>query len=172
MDSPGRHAPQNFTMLHFVAYFNITSLTRQQLKRLFPHLLIPDSHGRWPLSWAADRGNVDVANLLIKCGFSVEAKEVYADFELGRALVRAIESDSEDIVKLLLENGAEAHYYHVLPFEGLENEQERRSLGGDELKSLQHLDKLMRIAPTDSEVVLYVFLCLCILVQLLYRLFS
>jgi hypothetical protein len=120
LDSNGRNRP-TFTLLHLAAYFDIRLFANDARREA---CILPsqrsvnkkDNHNRTPISWAAERGSTETAETLISKGADIEAKEVGG----GRPLTRAIDSDREDFIKLLLNRKAEIDYSFKSPYEALE----------------------------------------------------
>jgi hypothetical protein len=95
-----QNVPRQMTGLHLAAYFGIRDgmqiLTRRNIMDR------RDSHGRTPLSWAAERGHEDIVKLLLGTG----KVDIDSQDKNGRTpLSWAAQAGSGAIVKLLLDTG-------------------------------------------------------------------
>lgn len=90
------------TGVHLAAYFGLTDALRTLLQNgQGPDL--KDSHGRTPLSYAAENGHKAVVELLLENRVNANSKAT-GDYPAGRTpLLFAAEKGHKDIVKLLLE---------------------------------------------------------------------
>src|SRR5438045_5390865 len=72
------------------------------LKDSFPYTTLFQYYGQTPLSWAADKGHVDVVKLLLNANANIEAADKYVRTPLSWAA----EKGHVDVVKLLLNANA------------------------------------------------------------------
>ncbi|KAN0071119.1 hypothetical protein V8E54_010550 [Elaphomyces granulatus] len=102
--------PKQFCGMHLVAYFGSKDIMMRLLREKAPDA--KDSNGRTPLSYAAERGNEVVVNLLLNR--NVDPNSKCADG--WTPLSRAIERGSAAIVQLLLAQRVEIDYnYNITP---------------------------------------------------------
>ncbi|KAN0073087.1 hypothetical protein V8E54_009201 [Elaphomyces granulatus] len=115
--------PQQFCGMHLVAYFGLNNIMMRLLEKKDPDTR--DTNGRTPLSYAAERGNALVVDLLLKYDVdpNVKCKDGWTPLSLaiegGSAavvqllldqrtpLLRAAEKGDKGVVELLLKNGAQ-----------------------------------------------------------------
>ena len=101
--------PKQFCGMHLVAYFGFKDIMMRLLREKGPDA--KDSNGRTPLSYAAERGNEVVVNLLLNC--NVDPNSKCADG--WTPLSRAVERGSAAIVQLLLAQRVEMdHNYNIV----------------------------------------------------------
>ncbi|KAF4627149.1 hypothetical protein G7Y89_g11008 [Cudoniella acicularis] len=103
---------KGWTALHVGAAYDLGSLACH-LSELLAHnshsLDLLDSSGRTPLSWAADKGNQSIVQMLIERGASLVAR----DSEYGNTPLHYVaRSRNEKIVELLLQHGANIDDHH------------------------------------------------------------
>jgi hypothetical protein len=101
--------PEQLCGIHLVAYFGLNDIMMRLLKRKDPDTR--DTNGRTPLSYAAERGNELVVDLLLKydVDLNVECKDGLTP------LCRAIEGRSAAVVQLLLSQRVKINYrYQVV----------------------------------------------------------
>jgi ankyrin repeat protein len=97
-----QEVPKRMRGVHLAAYFGLEKVMTALLKNGYD-LYPKDSHGRTPLSWAADYGHETVVKLLLEKGAELESKDNH-----GRTpLLRTAWNGHEAVMKLLLEKGAE-----------------------------------------------------------------
>ena len=73
------------------------------------------SDGSYPLGWAAERGNVEIARLLVDAGAPADAfPEPFSTHRDGTSLWRAAMKGHEDMVEYLLTEGADLHWKGTL----------------------------------------------------------
>ena len=91
---------QQFCGMHLVAYFGLNDIMVRLLEEKDPDT--KDSFGRTPLSYAVERGNARVVELLLDYNVDLnsECKDGWTPFS------RAIEGGSAAVVQLLLAKGA------------------------------------------------------------------
>jgi uncharacterized protein len=65
-----------------------------------------NAHGVTPLHFTAERYSVDVARVLIKYGANVNAQDRFGNTPLSRAIFRSTGASELELVKLLMEHGA------------------------------------------------------------------
>ena len=93
------HLPRQFCGMHLVAYFGLNDIMMRLLEEKDPDT--KDSFGRTPLSYAAERGNARVVEILLDHHVDLNSK-----CENGWTLFsRAIERGSVDVVQILLAKG-------------------------------------------------------------------
>jgi len=103
-----RALPNQTSGLHLTARYGLLCLTKQLLEGEHGSSSIgadsKDSHGRMPLSYAAQKGHETVVKLLLQTGkVDVDSKD-----EDGRTpLSYAVEGGHEAVVRLLLDSGAD-----------------------------------------------------------------
>jgi hypothetical protein len=113
-----RNAPTSFSLLHLAAYFGLYEIAKHELsvKRLSHIFSRPinrqDGHRRTPLSWAAEHGHLEIAQLLLDNNADTDIPEIGG----GRALNRSFNCGSPAMVKLLIDSGAKSDYRFKLPF--------------------------------------------------------
>lgn len=91
--------------VHLAAYFGL----RGVLNTLLDGGHEPDSKDSWgrtPLSWAAERGHMDVVEELLRLGVDVDSEATLKGHEGRTPLSFAAQRGQADVVKLLLEKGA------------------------------------------------------------------
>ncbi|CEF79534.1 unnamed protein product [Fusarium graminearum] len=93
------------TGLHLTAYFGLERETMSLLSRgMEPD--VRDGWGRTPLSYASERGHVDVVTQLLDFGVDPESEGDWESHDLPRtALSHAAKNGHAGVVKLLLEKG-------------------------------------------------------------------
>ena len=98
--------PQQFCGMHLVAYFGLNNIMMRLLKKKDPDTR--DTNGRTPLSYAAEKGNALVVDLLLKydVDLNVKCKDGWTPLSL------AIEGGSAAAVQLLLAQRVEINYYY------------------------------------------------------------
>ena len=104
----GYDCPQRFCGMHLVAYFGLNDIMMRLLKRKDPDTR--DTNGRTPLSYAAERGNALVVDLLLKydVDLNVKCKDGWTPLSL------AIEGRSAAVVQLLLAQRVKINYNYEL----------------------------------------------------------
>jgi hypothetical protein len=98
------HTPKQFCGMHLVAYFGLKDIMMRLLREKAPDA--KDSNGRTPLSYAAERGNEVVVNLLLKCDVDPNSK----CGDGWTPLSQAVERGNAAIVQLLLAQRVEMDY--------------------------------------------------------------
>jgi hypothetical protein len=98
----GYHFPQQFCGMHLVAYFGLNDIMMRLLEEKEKDPDTKDSFGRTPLSYATERGNTRVAELLLDYNVDLnsECTRRWTPFS------RAIEGGSAAVVQVLLAKGA------------------------------------------------------------------
>jgi len=96
-----QHFPKDFTRLHLAAYFGLYDIVKLLLDSDIWDLI--DSHGRTPLSWAAQCDQEAVVKLLLDKGAEIETKDKWGKTPLSWAA----EHGRKVVVKLLLDKDAE-----------------------------------------------------------------
>ena len=93
------YLPQQFCGMHLVAYFGLNDIMVRLLEEKDPDT--KDSFGRTPLSYAVERGNARVVELLLDYNVDLnsECEEGWTPFS------RAIEGGSAAVVQILLAKG-------------------------------------------------------------------
>jgi ankyrin repeat protein len=100
------HCPQQFCGMHLVAYFGLNNIMMRLLEKKDPDTR--DTNGRTPLSYAAEKGNALVVDLLLK--YDVDLNVKCGD---GRTpLSLAIEGGSVAVVQLLLAQRVKINYHY------------------------------------------------------------
>jgi ankyrin repeat protein len=95
------------TPLHLAAYFGLPGTVTELLARKYePDAL--DSLSKTPLRYAVERGNVEVARILIAAGANVNSE----DFQGVRLLFVAVRCGDEPLTRLLVESGANIDIEH------------------------------------------------------------
>ena len=137
-----RYLPTSFNLLHLAAYFGVHELARRELDtRKLTHVFSrpvnrQDSHGRTPLSWAAERGHLEIVKLLLENNADKEICEVGG----GRALNRSFHSGRPDVIELLIHRKAETDYRFKLPFPSARTGEQWRKL---DWKEKPHILRLL-----------------------------
>ena len=94
-----QYSPQKFCGMHLVAYFGLNDIIGRLLQEKNPDT--KDSFGRTPLSYATERGNARLVELLLDCNVDLNSK-----CKSGWTPVfRAIEGGSAAVLKILLARG-------------------------------------------------------------------
>ena len=136
-----RYVPTSFSLLHLAAYFGLQELAAHELNTRNPvyWFLRPidrrDSHGRTPLSWAAERGHLKIVQFLIDKNADMEICEVGG----GRALNRSFLSGCPDVTELLIYSGAEIDYLFEMPFPDARTGEQWRALNSPSEHLLRRL---------------------------------
>jgi ankyrin repeat protein len=103
-----QRAPRQMRGVHLAAYFGLTDTMRTLLKNgQRPDL--KDSHGRTPLSYAAENGHETMVKLLLEKDVDANSKATGNYLPGLTPLLFAAENGREGIVQLLLENGIDAN---------------------------------------------------------------
>jgi Ankyrin repeats (3 copies) len=103
-----RDPPQKFCGMHLVAYFGLNDHMVRLLQERAPDTR--DSSGRTPLSYAAERGNARLVELLLDRNVNISStcNEQWTPFS------RAIERGREEVVRILLAKGVEVNIWYQL----------------------------------------------------------
>ncbi|RYO98812.1 hypothetical protein DL764_006975 [Monosporascus ibericus] len=88
--------PKKFTELHLAAYFGIKEIAKAMMTKYDANT--EDSHGRTPLSYAAETGQEDMVRLLLAEGAKANTEDIF----LGTPLGWAARFGHEKVVQLLL----------------------------------------------------------------------
>ena len=98
-----QHVPRQVIGVHLAAYFGLKEAMIALLKNRYD-LDSKDTHGRTPLSYAAESGHEVMVKLLLEKGAKLEIKDKKYN---QTPLLWAVKKRHEAVVKLLLEKGAE-----------------------------------------------------------------
>ncbi|KAK2812771.1 hypothetical protein FQN50_001100 [Emmonsiellopsis sp. PD_5] len=101
-------SPKMFRGMHVIAYFNLPEFMHRLAKQMDPDA--KDGCGRTPLSYAAEKGNNEILQLLLAHGVDPDSS---SDSGLT-ALAYAIEEKRPEIVGTLLNSGAKVNYKYSL----------------------------------------------------------
>ena len=103
-----KHSPQQFCGMHLVAYFGLSDIAVRLLQEKDPDT--KDSDGRTPLSYAVEKGNARLVELLLD--YNVD---VYSKCEEGRTpFSQAIEEGNVAVIQIIFAKGAEIDYRYEL----------------------------------------------------------
>ena len=103
-----KHSPQQFCGMHLVAYFGLSDIAVKLLQEKDPDT--KDSRGRTPLSYAVERGNTRLVELLLD--YNVD---LYSECQGGwTPFSRAIEGGNVAVIQITLAKGAKIDYRYIL----------------------------------------------------------
>ncbi|UKZ85974.1 uncharacterized protein TrAFT101_001813 [Trichoderma asperellum] len=94
--------PPSFTLLHLAAYLGNVAWAKLLISEHARAISRRDNYGRTPLSWAVNRGHIDMVELLLDHGARVNVKD-RSDLT---ALHVAVTGQHRDIVSVLIDRGA------------------------------------------------------------------
>lgn len=94
--------PPSFTLLHLAAYLGNVTWAKFLINEHARAISRKDNYGRAPLSWAVNRGHLDMVELLLDHGARVNVK----DRSALTALHVAVSGQHKDIVSVLIDRGA------------------------------------------------------------------
>jgi Ankyrin repeats (3 copies) len=99
---------RQFCGMHLVAYFGLSDIAVRLLQEKDPDT--KDSSGRTPLSYAVEKGNARLVNLLLDYNADLfsKCKEEWTPFS------RAIEGGNATVIKIILAKGAKIDYRYEL----------------------------------------------------------
>jgi hypothetical protein len=104
LDTYSRQCPPSATtLLHVGSRHGLTSTVAMAIVRNHTDVDPKDSHGRTPLSWAAENGHEAVVKLLLEKGADIESKD---SKDSRTPLLWAARNGHEAVVNLLLEKSA------------------------------------------------------------------
>ena len=101
-------SPEQFCGMHLVAYFGLNDIAVRLLQEKEPDT--KDSLGRTPLSYAAEKGNTRVVELLLDYNVDVCSKCI----KEWTPFTRAIEGGSTAVIRILLGKGVKPDYRYRL----------------------------------------------------------